>query len=73
MGGVGVRSALAHLLVAAGGVLVAVAVFLLLGVAFALLVAGVLVAAYGLLLVEVPTRTEVEVSPGPGDLTRVGR
>lgn len=72
MGGVGVRSALAHLLVAVGAVLVVVAVCGLAGWLWALLVAGVLVMAHGLLLVEVPARV-VEVSPGPGGLSRVGR
>lgn len=74
MGGVGVRTlVVAQLLVAVGAGLVVAAVWLLLGVAFALLVAGVLAIGYGLLLVEVPARGEVEVpEPGVVPLGRAG-
>ena len=72
MGDVGVKGgARAHLLLLVGASLIVASVFLLLGVAFALLVAGVLTVAYALLLVDVPDASAV--APGPGDLTRVGR
>jgi hypothetical protein len=66
VGGVGVKSLLAHLLVAAGGVLIVAAVVLLAGPAWALLAAGVLTVLYGLLLVEVPERPEHASSAEPG-------
>lgn len=71
MGGVGVSSARAHLLLWAGAGMVVAAVFLLGGVAWALLVAGILVVAYALLLVDV--QSPVPAVPVPGDATRVGR
>jgi hypothetical protein len=74
VGGVGVKAVLAHLLVAVGVVLIVAAVFLLAGVAWALLTGGILTVLYGLLMVEVPARPgPAEVPPGPGDVTRVGR
>jgi uncharacterized membrane protein HdeD (DUF308 family) len=73
VGGVGVKVLLAHLLVAAGIVLIVAAVVLLAGPAWALLTAGILTVAYGLLLVDLPARPLASVSPGPGDTARVGR
>jgi hypothetical protein len=66
VGGVAVTAVVAQLLVAAGMVLVVVAVWLLAGGAWALLVAGVLLGAYGLLLVNVPEQPERAEVPGPG-------
>jgi glucose dehydrogenase len=66
VGGVDVRTAAAHLLVAAGMVLVTVAVWLLSGRAWALLAGGVLLVVYGLLLVNVPERPERAEVPEPG-------
>lgn len=80
MGGVAVTAVVAQLLVAVGMVLVAVAVWLLAGGAWALLVAGVLLGAYGLLLVNVPEQPEQAVAAeprvaplGPSGASRVGR
>jgi hypothetical protein len=61
-----VKSLLAHLLVAVGGVLIVAAVVLLAGSAWALLAAGILTVLYGLLLVEVPERPEHASSAEPG-------
>lgn len=71
MGDVGVKTALAHLLVAAGALCIVAAVWLLACGAWALLVAGILAMVYGLLLVDVPAKTVV--APVPGDATRAGR
>lgn len=60
------KTALAHLLVAAGAVCIVAAVWLLAGGAWALLVGGFLAMAYGLLLVDVPERPEQAVAAEPG-------
>lgn len=66
MGGVDVRTAVAHVLVVAGMVLVVAGVWLLAGGALALLAGGVLTMAYGLLLVNVPERPEQAPVAEPG-------
>jgi Flp pilus assembly protein TadB len=79
VGGMGMR-AVAYLLVAAGFVCVVAAVDLLAGGPWALLAAGVLLGACGLLLVPVPERPErapesaPPVTPlGPPDAVPAGR
>jgi hypothetical protein len=63
---VGVKAVVAQLLVVVGALLFVAGVFLLAGGAWALLAAGVLAAAYGLLLVDVPERPERAAADEPG-------
>ena len=78
MSGVGVTAA--HLLVALGAACIVAAVAALAGWPWALLTGGLLLAAYGLLLVNVPEHAEHAEVPkpglvpvGPAGVSRAGR
>lgn len=68
-----VRQAVAQALVVGGAVCIVVAVGLLAGGLWALLVGGLVASLYGLLLVEVPARPVGGVAASPGDVARFGR